>query len=92
MNSRRTTLGPISQSNLNSRQSYVVNNGRPSLGPSRVSYAPSDSIYPIKTQQNQPRATIGVQPQNNARRSSIGNTVGNAPRLTSLCRLLSFYV
>jgi hypothetical protein len=50
MASRRTTLGPISQSSLNSRMSI----GRPSLGPqtqpfgpSRVSVGPSDG-YPMK--------------------------------------------
>ena len=44
MDNRRTTLGPISQSALNSRAGQMM--PRPSLGPSRASNAPDG--YPLK--------------------------------------------
>jgi len=68
--SRRTTLGPISQSAINSRLSM----GRPSMGPpraaSRISMGPSEGNTKPPRASLAPNNTLGLATSN--RRSSVG--------------------
>jgi hypothetical protein len=66
MNNRRTTLGPISQSTVNSRAGL----SRPSLGPSRLSNVAEG--YPSKP----PRMSLAAQPA--ASRVSFGGNMGGS--------------
>lgn len=68
MSNRRTTLGPISQSTLNSRAGQAMS--RPSLGPSRLSSVGEG--FPLKL----PRQSLAGPPAA-SRVSFGGNMAGN---------------